>query len=163
LIRDEELSRLIKYAQGMGLSVRFKPFIKGGSHAEWTTDGTEVTVFVQNGCTKLDKVLSLIHELGHQKAFIDNERSISQKEDVALGKDIHNKAHRKIILDMELNASLYWEIIYRDTNCKFGLDKLEVQRQRDVWVYEYYYETGEWPTLKASVAKKRELKKKACI
>lgn len=159
MIRDDELNRLIRYAQGMGLSVRFKPYIKGGDRAEWVTDGTEVTVYVTDRCSKLEKILSLIHELGHHKAFIDNERSIEEKVDEALDKDTHTKLHRKHIYDMEFNDSLYWEQIYKDTNCQFGLDRLEMQRQYDVWVYQYYYENGLWPTWNEKIDKKREFKK----
>ena len=159
MVRDLELSRLIKFAEGMGLKVRFKPYVKGGNRAEWITDGTEVTVYVTNRCSKLDKILSLIHELGHHKAFVDNERSLTEKVDEALNRDDPTKLHRKHIFDMEYNDSLYWEQIYRDTNCQFGLDRLEMQRQYDVWVYQHYYETGEWPTWNEKIEKKKEFRK----
>lgn len=160
MVRDEELSRLIKFAQGMGLKVSFKPYIRGGNRAEWMTDGTELTVYVTSRCSKLEKILSLIHEISHHKAFVDNDRSIGEKIDEALEKEDPSKIYRKRIYDMELNDSLYWEQIYKDTNCQFGLDKLERQRQLDVWVYQYYYETGEWPSWAESVKKKKELKRK---
>lgn len=160
MIRDDELNRLIRYAQGMGLSVRFKPYVKGGDRAQWVTDGTEVTVYVANRCSKLEKILSLIHELGHHKAFIDNERTIEEKVDEVLDKEEPNKKDRKHIYEMEYNDSLYWEQIYKDTNCQFGLDKLERQRQFDVWAYQYYYEVGKWPTWNEKLEKKKELRHK---
>ena len=159
--RDDELNRLIRLAQGMGLSVRFKPYVRGGNRAEWITDGSEVTVYVTNRCSKLYKILSLIHELGHHKAFVDNERGVGEKVEEALDKEEHTKAQRKHIFDMEYNDSLYWESIYKDTNCQFGLDKLETQRQLDVWIYEYYYETGKWPSWNEKIEKKKELRRKS--
>lgn len=159
MIRDQELNRLIKYAEGMGLKVRFKPYIRGGNRAEWITDGTEITVYFTDRCSKLEKILSLIHEIAHNKAFVDNDRSIGEKIDEALDKEDPGKMHRKCIFNMEFNDSLYWEQIYKDTNCKFGLDRLERQRQYDVWIYEYWYETGKWPSWNVKIAKKKELRK----
>jgi hypothetical protein len=87
MIRDLELARLIKYSEGMGLKVSFKPYIRGTHRAEWALDGTEIIIYVTNRCSKLEKVLSLIHELGHQKAFIDNERNVGEKVDEALNEE----------------------------------------------------------------------------
>lgn len=160
MIRDQELARLIKYAEGLGLKVRFKPYTRGGNRAEWVTDGTEITVYVTSRCSKLEKILSLIHEIAHQKAFVDNDRTIEKKIDEALEKEDPSKIYRKRIYYMEYNDSLYWEQIYKDTNCQFGLDRLEMQRQYDIWVYEHYYETGEWPSWAESVEKKKEFRRK---
>ena len=160
MIRDSELARLIKYAEAMGMKVRFKPFVKGGNRAEWLTDGSELTIYITNRTSKLEKILSLIHEIGHHKAFVDNERTIGEKVDEALNKEDPNKMHRKHIYDMEYNDSLYWEQIYKDTNCQFGLNRLERQRQFDVWAYQHYYETGKWPSWETKIAKKKELKGK---
>lgn len=159
--RDEELNRLIRYAQGMGLSVRFKPYIKGSkTSAEWVTDGSEITIYVSNRCSKIEKILHLIHEIAHHKAFINNERELDPKVDKALDFGDNGKRDRKHLLDMETNDSNYWEEIYRDTNCQFNIERLHKQRELDLWWYEVYYETGHGVTTKQSKEKKKELRKK---
>ena len=159
MIRDEEIQRLIRYAQGMGLSVRFKPYVKySKDQAEWALDGSEITVFVKSTTSKIEKVLSLIHELGHQKGFIDNGRKTDPKIEEAI--DSEETRHRKRVLESERNDMVYWEDIYKDTNCKFDLKILEKQKELDIWSYEVYYKTGKWPATKAKVQKIKELRRK---
>lgn len=161
MIRDEELNRLIRYAQGMGLSVRFKPYVKGCTPAaEWSNDGTEIVVYMKSRCSKIEKILSLIHELGHHKAFVNANRTVDPKVDEVLGEEDVKKRGRKRILDMEVNDASHWEDIYNDTNCKFDLKKLYKQREFDIWCYEVYYETGRDATSQERKAKMGELRKK---
>lgn len=160
MIRDEELNRLIRYAQGMGLSVRFKPYVPYSSTAaSWTTDGTELTVYTSPKDSKIDMILSLIHELGHHKAFIKKNRKIDPKIDKALDDD-SKKKHRKLILEYEREDTQYWEEIYKDTNCQFNINKLYKQRELDIWIYEVFYEYGEFPTQEEQREKRIELTKK---
>ena len=161
MIRDEELNRLIRYAQGMGISVRFKPYVpRSRVAAEWTTDGTEITIYTSANCSKLDKILCLIHELGHHKAFVNNDREVDPKVEEALDNEENRKKDRKRILDMEIEDSLHWEEIYRDTNCRFDIQKLHKQREFDIWCYQVYYETGRDVTQKEKTAKRKELRRK---
>ena len=160
MVRDEELNRLIRYAQGMGLSVRFKPYVPySKDEAEWHTDGTEIAIFVTPKTSKIEKILSLIHELGHHKSWIENGRKVDPKFEDALGDD-ESKRSRRIVYLGELNDTQYWEQIYRDTNCQFNPYILHKQRELDVWMYEVYYETGKFPTRKAKIAKRKQLKEK---
>jgi len=160
MIRDEELNRLIKYAQGMGISVKFKPYIPRSQYeAEWKIDGSEITIFVTKRCSKINKILSLIHELAHHKAFVDNGRQFDPKVEEAIDSE-ENKIHRKRILDYEREDTIYWEDIYKDTNCQFDIKILHKQKEYDIWNYEVFYETGKFPTRKQSVAKRKELNKK---
>lgn len=161
MVRDEELNRLIRYAQGMGLSVRFKPHVKGSyTSAEWLCDGTEITIYVKSRCSKLEKILSLIHELGHHKAWIQNKRAMDPKVDEALDSEENKKHHRKRILDMETSDAQHWEDIFNDTNCTFPIKRLWMQKEFDIWCYEFYYETGRDATKADKRAKWKELRKK---
>lgn len=160
-VRDNELNRLVRYAQGMGLSVSFKPYISGSSFtAEWAIDGTKITIYVGNKCSKTEKILSLIHEISHQKGFIDNGRKFDPKVEEALDPHEDKKKYRKRILDMETEHAVYWEDIYRDTNCTFPIYKLHRQKEFDLWVYEFNYENGRNPTTKERNARWKELRKK---
>jgi hypothetical protein len=160
MVRDEEINRLIRYAQGMGLSVHFKPYIKGGVAAEWAIDGSEITIFVTPRCSKIEKILSLIHEISHHKSWVDNKRKLDPKIEEALDSEENKKSHRKRLLDMEIADSVYWEDIYKDTNCQFNIQKLYKQKEFDIWGYQVDYETGKNPTKKERRAKMKELKKK---
>lgn len=157
-VRDDETNRLIRYCQGMGLSVRFKPYVKGSNDAaEWTTDGSEIVIYVSPRSSKIEKILCLIHEAAHHKAWIDNERQTDPKVEEALISEDNKKSHRKRILDMERNDSVYWEDIYKDTNCTFPIWKLHVERDLDIWFYEVYHETGKFPKKKARNKKRKEI------
>jgi len=161
MIRDEELKRLIRYAQGMGLSVHFKPYKKYSKiAAEWHPDGTQITIYTHKSDSKIEHILSLIHELGHHKGFIENQRVQDPKVEEALNAEEAGVRFRKRIWDMEASDSLHWEQIYKDTNCKFNINKLHKQREFDVWQYEIYYYKNRFPTYDESMEKKKELKKK---
>ena len=76
------------------------------------------------------------------------------KVEEALDSEENKKIHRKRILDMERSDSVYWDDIYKDTNCQFPIWKLHAQREFDIWQYEVYYETGKFPTKKVKDKKK---------
>lgn len=159
LIRDEELNRLIKYAQGMGVFVRFKPYVKGSKVvAEWATDGSEIIMYTTSKHSKLDKILDLIHELGHHRAFVENGRKVDLRANQALDSD--QQRDRKYVLDSEIADSAYWEDIYRDTGCKFNIEKLRKQREFDIWTYEFVYKHGRDANGKEKRDKLKELRKK---
>jgi len=161
MIRDEELNRLIKYAQGLGTIVRFKPYVPSSAiSAECTTDGTEITIYTDSKMTKTDKILLLIHEISHLKSFIANDREIDPKIDEALDNKEQSKRHRKRILDMEIKDSSHWETIYRDTNCQFNINKLHMQRDMDIWLYQFSYDEDRNATGEEKKQKRKELRKK---
>ena len=91
------------------------------------------------------------------KGFIDNQRQMDPKVEEALDSEENKKSHRKRILDMERNDSMYWESIYNDTNCQFDISKLYIQRDLDIWMYEYYYENGVFPKKKNKDKKRKEI------
>lgn len=158
--RDEELNRLIKYAQGLGVSVRFKPYTRNGAEAEWAVDGSEITIYLRSRCTKIEKILSLVHELSHHKAWISNKRELDPKMEKILLSEENTKKERKKILDMEIADSVHWESIYHDTNCKFPIEKLYRQKEFDIWIYEMLHENGSIPSIKEKTQKMKELRKK---
>jgi hypothetical protein len=70
------------------------------------------------------------------------------------------KGHRKTILNSEIAGTRYWHVIYKDTNMKFPIWRLEVAMEFDVWVYQVFYETGKYPIKKVRIAKYKQLVKK---
>lgn len=161
MVRDEELKRLIKYAQGMGVSVCFKPYIRYSLIvARWETDGSGITIFTSPSDSKLDKVLSLIHELGHHKGFIENNRQKDPKVEAALDDEEEKRENRRTILVDEIKDTKHWEQIYKDTDCKFNIKKLYIQKEFDIWCYRVYYQTGKRPNKAARITKRKQLRKK---
>jgi len=161
MIRDEELNRLIKYAQGLGLSVHFKPYVKGSNvGGGWAIDGSEINVYVGPNEPKINKILYLIHEISHHKGFIENGRTIDPRIVEALNDEDEGRRNRKRIYMDEVEDTKHWEQIYNDCNLQFPIRKLYEERDFDIWTYKRYYEDGKFPTQKEKREKSKELKKK---
>jgi hypothetical protein len=161
MIRDKELENLKKYAEAMGAKVLFSQKRCDNAFAEWYLDGKQITVFEKEHKSKMELVLSLIHEIAHHCEFVrNNNREFDEKLDEALSDEEEKKRHRKKIYDFEVKGTQHWESIYRDTDCKFPIYKLYVQRDFDIFQYEVYYETGQFPSKKERDKKYKELKEK---
>ena len=160
--RDLELKRLIKYAQGMGVEVKFKPYVRGsGNAAEWRLDGSEITIYTTKRNSKIYNILLLIHELGHHKSFILNGRkSPSEEYDIFSPSDDKSKKFRRQMYLTEKRDSRHWETIYKDTGCTFPVRILKLQRDYDLWVYHYFYKNGVWPSNKERGAYRAKLRSK---
>lgn len=161
MIRDDEIQRLIKYAQGMGVRVLMSKAQNSEDSAEFSLDGTEITVYVKSQNSKTETILSLIHELGHLLDHIhQHDRQLDVKFEQALDPNRHgkiSKKKRKVILDSEVAATAYWHTIYKETDLKFPMWKLEAQMQHDIWQYEFYYENGRFPNSKERHGMKIEI------
>ena len=160
MIRDREIDRLIRYAQGLNTTVKIKQAKKKGDDAaSWRIDGSEITVWTTPKTPKIEIVLCLIHEIGHHLEHIHgNNREFDTKLSEALDPEEEKKRHRRKIYDWELRSSKWWETIYKDTDCKFGLNRLNRERDFDLWQYEVYLETGDFPENKNRTKKIKELK-----
>ena len=160
MIRDEEIKRLIKYAQAMGMKVTFNNKKKPKEAAAWVTDGTEIIIYRSKHSSKIETILSLIHEISHKIAFVhSNNRKIPLKVDRAL-ENPEKKRSKKIIWEDELEGSKWWESVYKDVNLKFPKWRLYAQMEFDVWQYQMDYENDKFPTRKEKRLKWAELKTK---
>jgi hypothetical protein len=163
-VRQEELLRLKKYAEGMGLVVtlNYNPSSKDPV-AAWAMDGSELNINIRSYHYLIDIILAFIHELGHHISFIHDDKRIHPK---GLEKAIHKENHglklsrrdRNIILASELKGMKYWNIIYKETNMKFPKYKMWLEREIDTWVYVHFSQVGKQPTRKATIQKRKELK-----
>lgn len=163
MIRDQEIDRLVKYAQGMGCPVHFKPYVKGSKIAGgWTIDGSEISIFIciTSRLSKIDIVLTLIHEISHHKGYVENNRNMDLKVLAALEDESEKDISRKRVYLDEVKDSQYWEQIYLDTDCKFPISKLYAQRDFDIWCYEVYYKEGKFPNSKRKTEMSGKLREK---
>ncbi len=168
MIRDDEIQRLINYAKGLGLKVTFSSK-KSDYSAEWYLDNSEIIVYKNKHTSKIEISLSLIHEIGHSKHCVwEKDGKLDPKYENALTHvdeaeeqetDSHKK-QRKIILDNEIAGTKYWHEIYKETDMRFPLYKLEVAMKYDMWQYEVFYETGNFPNAKERKNKLKEINAK---
>ena len=158
---SKELKRVEKYAQGLGIKVSYKKKGPTDPEADWSTDGTEITVYLRNRQSITQIILDLIHELGHHMEWIYNSRKIPSKLDKVLDKENHSKQERKIILEDEINGSKYHLSIYNELGLKIPKWKVILERDLSLLVYKYYYKYGKFPTNK--IKKELILKLKSVI
>lgn len=169
-IRDEEIKRLERYAQGLGTKVTYKDYKRGDAGAEWVIhedNTTELIVYIWPRQSKVRTILNLIHELGHHLAWIHNNR----KEDPATLDAFYRegersrkdptlvKRKRKLIYESEKNDAEYRDIIWHEVGIKIPKWRLEHDKELDIWGYLQYYKTGEHPNITETHSKGLELKK----
>jgi hypothetical protein len=167
-IRDEEISRLISYAKGLGLKVTFNSSMEDSGG--WTTDGTELIISThpKNFTSKTEMILTLIHEIAHMVHFIhEKNRNPDLKFEEALERqNLYEeeiletpapKRFRNKILQNEVAATKWWTVIYQDTNIKIPLWKVNAAMEFDIYQYQVYYETGHFPTKKQRSEKNKEI------
>lgn len=161
MIRDKEIERLVKYANAMGTKVVFSNAPRPGDNAEWYIDNSQITIYTKKNLSKTDTILSLVHEIGHVLDFIhENDRVEDKNLEKALDAQDRNDAkrkHLKKILDVERRATQYWHTIYKETDLKIPLWKVDLSIEFDVWQYEYLYENGKWPNKKVRAKKRTAL------
>lgn len=154
MIRDEEIQRLTNYARGLDLKVIFSSSKKENDPAAWTLDNTELTVYKNNNSSRIEMVLSMIHEIGHalhnlweknRKLDKEFEKAIDHVNEAEKLEIDSKKRQRKIILDNEIAGTKYWETIYKETNMQFPKWRLYAQMDFDVYQYEFYYENDSFP------------------
>ena len=168
MIRDQEIERLVNYIKGLGLKVVFSSK-KSDYSALWYLDNSQITICKSKNVSKIETILSLLHELGHAVHNIhEKDRKVDEKFEDALYRleeaevlEIDSeKRHRKTLLKNEIGGSRYWHSIYKETNMKFPIWKLDAAMEFDLWIYEEFFETGEYPNAKDKILKNKEIQRK---
>ena len=165
-VRQEELKRLEQYAKGLGVKVTYKKQKKDDPHAAWVVDGTEIILYTNNSQSITKLILNFCHELAHHKSWIKAGRIGDLKTNQALILDDERKkgdpplpkSKRKLIYETEKNDAMLWDEIIDEVGIKISKNRIELERQMDIWMYEYYYKKGEYPTTREAKEQKKELK-----
>lgn len=156
---SEQLGRLVNYAKALGITVYIRDWKIGDNAAHWTLDGKEITIFIKKRQSKMQTIISFIHELGHALDFIHNKnREYDHKLADALDKD--DKKSRKIVYDAELAGMTYWHIIYKEVDLTFPIKKLKMEMDYDAFWYKTFWKKGKGPTNKQLIDYRRKLRKK---
>jgi hypothetical protein len=169
-IRDSEIERLIHYAKSLGVKVTIYNKTNRDASAEWAIDGSQINIYAGPGTSKTTVILNLLHELGHHcwwiwvkdrqpdlkfEEALTRENMFMVETDKPTPKDL-----RKKIYDVELAGTAYWEIIAKEINIKLPLWKIHAAMEVDMWMYEVYYETGNFPKGKFKRDHVKEVKRK---
>jgi hypothetical protein len=166
---QDDLNRLIKYAQGLGLKVTIKDYVPRSRDAGyWDLGGDEITLFKIKGGSVTDLVLVMLHELAHHMSWIYDGRVLDPRFKLAIDKESERKPNdppipkllRKAIYIKEMNDTNYQEAIAFEVGLKIPKWKMELEREFDIWVYKCFYETGEYPVRNDNIQKRRELRSK---
>lgn len=162
-IRDEEIKRLIKYAQGVDTKITFSSKDTNNS-AEWILDEqsktTELIIYTKPWHTKTHIIMCIVHELAHQMSYIYSGRKLSKKIHKVTSKEEHalTKKERKIIYEMEVNDFKYQYNIWQEVNIKIPLWKLTLEQGIDEYVYKIFYKENRFPSRREKRIKRKELR-----
>lgn len=170
-IRDTEIDRLTKYCQALGLTVNYRRYKPGDPGAEVVAvEGvpTTVNIYIWPGKSKTHIVLDFIHELAHMVSYIYNGRRDSQDLLDALTEEDQRKPgqspiakwKRKLIYDCERKDAAYRYNIIKELDIKVPKHKFMADMELDLWIYKYFYITGDYPKREDVRNKKKELKEK---
>ncbi len=165
MVRDNELKRFPQYAKGLGVNrITFYNRTNGKDSASITLDGTEFENW-SKGKFKVELCLDWIHELGHKLRRIhDHNNKIPKGLEKVIDKlnaDVPlTYKDREILYKEEVGAAQYWEVIIKDVDVRIKPYRIEAQREFDLWIYEVFMKTGEWPKSKEKVQKWKEIKTK---
>jgi len=165
-IRDEELSRLKKYAHALGTKITFKPYVPhSGDAASWVLSDNgeiELIIYTASSTSKTELIIAIVHELAHQLSYIYQGRKLDETLNVVLEKEDHEvtKSERKRIYEMEVADALYQENIWNELNIKIPMYKLKASLAFDEWIYRKFYEDGVFPPKKERTEIKRSFLEK---
>lgn len=169
MIRDDEFKRLLKYAAALGIKVSITNSTARES-AYWLLDGSEIVINNKYQESKTEKILSLIHELGHHLWYVhERDRKPDLKfEEAIYRQNLHEdegdvpptKKQREKIHQIEVAGTQYWEAIYKETMLSFPKWKLYAAMEMDTWVYERFAKTGKFPTIKERRKARNLIRKK---
>ena len=165
---DDELVRMQKYAEGLGIKVSRKLHKRGCPGAEWHTDGSQITIYQWPRQAKATLLLNFLHELAHHAAYVYSGRKSHSLTDRALLEEDARKetdpplakSKRRLIYETEKNDSKWREIIHHELNLKLPIWKVRADVELDLWIYKRYYVTGNYPKQRDVDLKQEKLKKK---
>jgi len=163
-IRDEEIARLYKYAEGLGLRVIVKPYRRGDPGATYDDEDQEIVLYQWSGQSKTRIIMNFLHELGHHMDWVHNLRRMPGNEVLIKAIDrewtrtrrtdpVVPKSHRKLIYEMECRGIAYMNVIAKELGIKIPEWKIRAEQEYDRWVYYRYYQSGNIPADKEAKAK----------
>lgn len=162
-----DVRRLLAYAKGLGLTVKFKPYnpiTKVGG--EYSDETKEIVVYRSKKDSSHDITLVLLHELGHHLDFIYKGKRDSKRLEAALKKSegesegILARSYRKSILECEIAGTGYMPQITKELDLRIPMWKVVAEMKLDQWIARRFYQSGHYPTVAEIKSKRNELRNK---
>lgn len=154
---DSEIYRIERYIEGLGIKlVKYTKKNEEGDFAQWAPN--EIDIYVYTHKTKINLILTMLHEIGHQIHYMHNQRP-EVPDEVMLPVETLTKAQRKKILDYERPGIQLMPTIAVELNLKIPMWKVYLQSELDLYMYETLYELGRYPTAKELKLKRQVLTK----
>lgn len=160
-IRDRELSRLEAYAKSLGVKVSYRKLKQEyNGVAEFYIDGSGITVYTWKGLSKTGMIINLLHEISHAVHWIHEGKKIDKELLAALklAPEDCSKEQRRLIYEDEHRATYFWDQIVKIVDIKINPKVILVRKKLDIFAYRYYYETGDFPSHRLIMKKKKEYK-----
>lgn len=168
-LRDREVDRIIKYAEGLGITVKFELYKRGlPAVACWELSPTPtITIFEYPSLSKTTKALMLLHELGHHLDWIYKGKKDSKRLEDALHRDWDRTPHkdpvlpkslRKLIYQSEYDGTHYMPVIAKELDLKIPMWKILAEQAFDRWFAKAYLDSGEYPSSTEQGQKRREIR-----
>lgn len=170
-IRDNEIKKLENYAKGLGLRVEYRNHRPGDPGAALiSVDGIseKIVMYIWPRKPKSQIVLDFLHELAHHMGFVYKGRrddpallnALIEEGDRKPKDPPIEKAKRKLIYECEKSDATYRSMIAHEVGITIPEHKLKMDIELDIWVYRYYYLTGNLPTADKFRDKKKLIKRK---
>jgi len=165
-IRDEEIKRLEKYSEGLGMKVTYRKKTPNSPWAEWVIDGSEIFIYDHPKISKTQMILSFLHELGHAHDHLANNRERNRDLEIALKAEDNrtneaiDKNMRFLIYEDEKQGAEHRLKIAHEVGIKVPEWKIKLDIELDIWSYYQYYLKGDHPSVTEYNLKYKELKRK---
>ena len=152
-IRDQELARLQKYAEGLGIKVVWSKNKSSKYGAMWVLDqnnNVELHMYTWTSASKTLLVLNFLHELAHHLAYVHQGRTLSDALIKALNHqstETANKKHRELVYKAEVSDSSYRKVIAHEVGLKIPESKIDLDIAVDDFIYYTYWQENRFPKL----------------
>lgn len=154
--KQRDLKKLKAYSKALGLKTFFKQGSKNHPSATWDTN-LNLIFYIRSYTTKQQLLLNYIHELSHMRHWTASGKinddmlfDALNTEDNRTGPYDHkvDKSMRKLIYEDEKEATTFRQDIRKQLDLESVSEQdVELDIKLDIWIYNYYYQKGEFPTL----------------
>lgn len=161
---SKEFTRLVKYAEGLGIKVTLSNKVDPDASAVWVTDGSEIILYDQTKAGPLKSCLLLIHELAHHMSYVHSGRKGNMYTNRLLEKENSGgtltKKQRQHIYEMEKADSAYQPIIHKEIGSKIPIERLTKEIEYDMWQYKFWVNHNRLPKTKEQRAFRKKQREK---
>jgi len=158
---QSDIDKIIEFAKGLNVNIIFKDKSPEKTIALYYNKPPTIIIFKNKIKSRPDLILALLHELGHHLDYINTKKELHDaflledqrtKKDPPLPKKLRKHIYKEEISGIKLMPKIAKQL-------KLDIEKWKVIREMklDIWVYRYYYENGNFPTIRENNLKNKQL------